>query len=928
MQSFWGMPDNDKGSASGGCTVRRAGLIGKPLLALLCAALSSVGPAAAAADQVRVFHINSVLGNDADSGRSATRNGADGPWRSLARLAAMDLRPGDEIVLACGSVWSETLTTRSSGTPARPIKIGSGGQNCGERGPTIDGAIIIGPDAWTRESSRVYTAPLPMRPHQLFVAGESWPVAHHPNRGAADGWTGTVYVAMPQNGEAAFLDGRQRGTSVVVPADMPPAGVAVTAGARVHIRTKAWALEERRVASVAGNRLILDRPTVYPAEAGWGLFLSGQAWMVDSPMEWHFDDAQGKLRAWWPGLDKPEVPMLATALATGVDLAGRAHVHLHGLTVRYVGTGLQAQRSVGVTVRQMTLEDTAGIGIAAAASQNLTVEDSVIRRTGEDAIQGMAGDRLTDATGMRIVRNDISDSGVRPHNALVPALPVRSYAAVYGGPSAVIEHNHIKRSGYIGIRFMRDSRVAHNVVMESCLVLNDCAGIYTWGKEPNNSTVSSNVVSGVVGNLDGSPRAMASAGQGIYLDTGVAGAVVENNTVTNADHGIQVHIAQRNVLRGNRLVGNRRSQIWLQATTQDIHPDGDVAEIEVTGNLIANTVPGSLGLLLQTSGSSTRHFGRFQANRYLDNHNKVLVYERTSRGVREFQFAEWQAADGVAAQLPRDADGFSTRMQPFALWKVDGPDLLAARQPADAPALWRTNGAAGATPAAVAEACPAGRCLRVAGGEKPAMLTSPPFALQEGNWYGLSVDIHADAAQQRVQVLVRRNGSGPRPYESLSDRNLGYIAPSGWHRQRLMFRATGTANLGAQEPGAAGARVDLEGLVANRGLRLARMELTQLSRPQGLAAPALLVNAAARSHALACPLGAQDAKACQTLYSLATGKRVTWPLQVGAHGSDVLWVGDPAFADADRDGIPDTQDKCAGTPPNKGVDRSGCEMTQ
>lgn len=48
-------------------------------------------------------------------------------------------------------------------------------------------------------------------------------------------------------------------------------------------------MDERSISAASGTRLSLDTPTTHRLDAGWGYFLLGQRWMLDSPREWHFD---------------------------------------------------------------------------------------------------------------------------------------------------------------------------------------------------------------------------------------------------------------------------------------------------------------------------------------------------------------------------------------------------------------------------------------------------------------------------------------------------------------------------------------------------------------------------------------------------------------------------------------------------------------
>ena len=68
------------------------------------------------------YYISQSTGNDSSDGLTEAK-----PWKTLAK-AAIDLSPGDKILLKCGDTWDEELHPKGSGTPAAPIVISSYGK--------------------------------------------------------------------------------------------------------------------------------------------------------------------------------------------------------------------------------------------------------------------------------------------------------------------------------------------------------------------------------------------------------------------------------------------------------------------------------------------------------------------------------------------------------------------------------------------------------------------------------------------------------------------------------------------------------------------------------------------------------------------------------------------------------------------------------
>lgn len=81
-------------------------------------ALSAPTPASAAAGGT-TYYVDAAAGNDGNAGTSASM-----AWRTLARVNAVTLQPGDAILLKSGAVWQgESLDLRGSGVAGHPIVI-------------------------------------------------------------------------------------------------------------------------------------------------------------------------------------------------------------------------------------------------------------------------------------------------------------------------------------------------------------------------------------------------------------------------------------------------------------------------------------------------------------------------------------------------------------------------------------------------------------------------------------------------------------------------------------------------------------------------------------------------------------------------------------------------------------------------------------
>ena len=84
------------------------------------AATTAGAPDAAAAP--KTYYVDQTLGSDSAAGTSQSA-----PWKSLAKVAATTLAPGDTVLLHRGRTWSGGLAVRGSGSASAMVTIGAYG---------------------------------------------------------------------------------------------------------------------------------------------------------------------------------------------------------------------------------------------------------------------------------------------------------------------------------------------------------------------------------------------------------------------------------------------------------------------------------------------------------------------------------------------------------------------------------------------------------------------------------------------------------------------------------------------------------------------------------------------------------------------------------------------------------------------------------
>ncbi|RQW89284.1 MAG: hypothetical protein EHM79_03885 [Geobacter sp.] len=90
-----------------------------------------VVPCLSAAAFAATYYVDSVSGNDSNSG-----NTSSSPWKTIAKVNKSSFQPGDSILFAAGRSWQEQLNPPSNGAAGKPITFGAYGT--GDK-PTIDG---------------------------------------------------------------------------------------------------------------------------------------------------------------------------------------------------------------------------------------------------------------------------------------------------------------------------------------------------------------------------------------------------------------------------------------------------------------------------------------------------------------------------------------------------------------------------------------------------------------------------------------------------------------------------------------------------------------------------------------------------------------------------------------------------------------------
>jgi len=753
--------------------------------------------------------------------------------------------------------------------------------------------------------------------------------AHHPNRGADSTQPNSLYARIAADSDRVSSGTSTVSTYLATGSDLKlPAGATITAGTTVRVRTAAWLIEELSVARMEGTRMVFSSPTQYPLLADWGYYLLGQKWMLDSAGEWFHDRSNGLLYAWMPNSAAPSSAVTVAYHPVGIDIHGLSYITIDGVRIRHVKTGINMRQTVGTTVRNAIIEDVSDIGIDGVYSSNGLIESNRVSRTGGDAIS-LADDINPPSTGMRVLSNQVLSSGVVMVGNDVVSLPDVAHAAIRAGTTATVSQNTVQDSAFLGIRIYAGSTASGNYVSGSCSVLDDCGGIYTNGQN-NNSVISGNIVAGSRGALPGKPASIPyTQGQGIFLDNWASGVTVSGNTVYSNDKGIQLHVAANNVVQGNKLYGNRESQVWLQETSNIVKASGDVYGNAVQNNQFVPTSPTALAFLQTTIYGSTEAFSSYNGNRYFDRVYPMVGSERPATATADYTLPQWQAAKS-ATGTPRNLDitGSGASQGSYAANLATGSSIVPNGLFATALTGWTTWNQIAPLGVASRQTCAAGLCLRYAAGGSAGLVSSPNFSITKDTWYRISFDLATSADGQTLGMVVRRGGGGSNSYESLMAAPPQIRGTVAMKRYSFLFKALKTVNANDPLTLDMGARLDFEKINPGTVVSIGNVEIVPSTAVDTSVRADILVNTTAAAADMACPVAATMPSMCSVYVRLSDDVSVAWPYRLAARSSEIIYTLDRSLLDSDGDGVADSQDRCSATTAGLAVNAIGCALGQ
>lgn len=761
--------------------------------------------------------------------------------------------------------------------------------------------------------------------HSLRFGGFPRAVAHHPNAGHDIANPNSVYLRTARGSNIVTGPDGKTGSPSIHAGDLKlPPGGAITPGLNVHIRTAGWRVDPHKVTSISGSEIKLDTLTVYPIFiSGWGFYFTGASWMLDSPGEWHYDNAGRTLRFWAPDDGHPTNQAQVSSLDNGIVLDNSEYVYLHGISVEGTREAISMRHTRNVTVAYVNVSDTVENGLTAVGSNGSSVIGSRFFRTGSDAIFALFTDKFTADS------NVVEQSGlVKDDQGKISSLPKTVFSAIRGGTNARILRNEITDVSYIGIFVDQNGRIERNSITDVCLVLNDCGAIYLH-HQSDNTNVYYNLIDRGVGNMDGNNPLLVPHSAGLYFDEHAHDITAFGNTIANHGYGAQVHNSWNISLLNNTFYGNRELQVFLQEQRKATREEGDTHSNRLEGN---NFMPlnenNAVYLLGKTS--TTYDFSSFKDNRYSTIFSPIVALENQPGNIRSaYDLLDWQKASLNGQPRGLDANSSISAYLPGRAIGKTQPTIIYNGDMSAGKASWYSSTTSGAATVIEATNCESSNgpksCLSVTTGGGMSSVGTPRFSI-EARWYRVTFDVRAEEENTSVWALVRR--AGINSSASLMQSIFGVTAGKNWKRYTFMFKSTDTVKVDGSA-GILGARLDFEQLPGGgKKLWLANVEMVPIDLELPLDTQLLKNSDTQHEAQLDCPVQNSAPELCTHYIGFPDGSPISWPHTLPPGGSKVVYTYSFKLNDKDQDGIWDGQDNCPDTPRLEPVNAAGCSFRQ
>jgi hypothetical protein len=534
------------------------------LIFILLTALFVATRTSLASPTVMTYYVSSSTGNDNNNGLSPSS-----AFATIGKVNALNLQPGDRVLLKCGDVWhAEQLILSKSGTELAPIVIGSyPDESCANK-PSLSGSRSIG--GWVLDAGKVYRTDLsladfPLGINQLFRNGQQLTLGRWPN-------------LTDPNGGYAFVEGHSAGSNQITDDQLPAVD---WTGAIVHLKNIRWSMIDRQVTGTSGQTLTLNEVfscliSSWGSCAGWGYFINHHRATLDQDGEWYYNAATRQVFLYSTSgvpsnIEGSVIQEEATTLRHGGLMlsngAAVAYVIVDNLEIKNwfnhgIGTpgGMNGDIYHHLTVRNVTIKDVDNAGVNLSSwlerpsngrkglrgGDHLTFTNNVVDGANSFGITGyFAASTFEDNTieNIALIKN-LGKSGMScgltssecTENG--DGFRIRLYDVRDSGYGNALRYNRFEKIGYNGVDvFGPDTTLEKNFITQSCYTKADCGAVRVFGDTSLAATtvynvhLIDNVIVDIPGNVDGCEASRAAFGMGLYVDNYSRDVETRGNTV-------------------------------------------------------------------------------------------------------------------------------------------------------------------------------------------------------------------------------------------------------------------------------------------------------------------------------------------------------------------------------------------------------------
>lgn len=552
-----------------------------------------------------VYYVSATEGKDTNLGVSPGQ-----AWQTLSKVSNTAFQPGDKILFKRGDIWHETLIIAASGTENSPITYDAYGEG---PAPVITGADAV--TGWTRYRDNIYVADISLSnvPNQLYVDGTFYDIAHYPN----SGW---LIATADSNDTTSIIN-----SNLSLEAEL-------IIGATIKVRAVDWKITTLTVKDYdsASNKITLSG-NVFKKQlmkAGRGFYFQNKLELLDSPGEWYYDPLARKIYLRMENNANPNTHTVQISTRShGIKGYDRKYIIIQNMEIKNAIThDINICKADNITVFNLDLSG--GWNGIYFSGSNSTIDSNIVQNTLSNGIQVFGSSSCV-----------ISDNTVS-HAGNVGNQPKTSNAAIYAGGSALrIQGNTVTDSGRSGIAFWGNRNIIqNNTIDRSCLLSDDCAGIYT---SSSSHEIRGNIIKNSIGNIAGTFRNHTFSG-GIYLDDLSHDINVADNIVDNADFGIFIHTGHSHTITGNTVYKARITGVRINRNTPGA-PSGSVYDNVITGNTFESLGTKGVADYYDLLGSDDpAGFGTFDNNRYYHPNSDIAVRSQ----FKGYSLSDWQKLSG------------------------------------------------------------------------------------------------------------------------------------------------------------------------------------------------------------------------------------------------------------------------------------------